>query len=97
MHREFALHGVEHLSRDRSGRGSLTRDNARWELPADRTKNETRQRRAEPFIHRFGRYMRRLGLAEIRDGHRRSLVNFHSFRRWFATKVEQAGQAATRH
>lgn len=26
------------------------------------------------------------------EGKRRSLVNFHSLRRWFITKAEQAGQ-----
>lgn len=31
---------------------------------------------------------------EIIPGKRRSLVNFHSFRRWFVTKAERAGQMA---
>lgn len=29
---------------------------------------------------------------DTREGKRRGLVNFHSFRRWFITKAEQAGQ-----
>lgn len=41
---------------------------------------------------RFGYYRKRVGIHELPDGKRRSLVNFHSFRRWFITKAEQAGQ-----
>jgi integrase len=33
-----------------------------------------------------------LGVDDKRPGARRSKVNFHSFRRWFATKTEDAGQ-----
>jgi integrase len=41
---------------------------------------------------RFGRYRQSVGVHERPDGKRRSLVNFHSFRRWFITKAEEAGQ-----
>ncbi|MDY8109211.1 integrase [Fulvimarina sp. 2208YS6-2-32] len=37
-------------------------------------------------------YRRSIGVDEVVPGHRRSKVNFHSFRRWFATKAEQADQ-----
>jgi integrase len=40
----------------------------------------------------FGRYRQRVGVDERQDGQRRSLVNFHSFRRTFVTLAEQAGQ-----
>lgn len=40
---------------------------------------------------RFGYYRRRVGVHDPRPGARRSKVNFHSFRRWFATKAEEAG------
>ena len=40
----------------------------------------------------FTRYRVALGVADNREGRRRSLVNFHSFRRWFTTQAEQAGQ-----
>jgi integrase len=36
--------------------------------------------------------IRRLGLAEMVDGKRRSLVNFHSLRRGFITAAFRAGQ-----
>lgn len=41
---------------------------------------------------RFAYYRTRLGVNDKRPGARRSKVNFHSFRRWFATKAEEAGQ-----
>jgi integrase len=41
---------------------------------------------------RFATYRRRVGVNDARNGARRSKVNFHSFRRWFATKCEEAGQ-----
>jgi integrase len=39
---------------------------------------------------RFVTFRRALGVDERVEGKRRSLVNFHSFRRWFITKAEQA-------
>lgn len=41
---------------------------------------------------RFAYYRKRVGVDDKRPGARRSKVNFHSFRRWFATKAEDAGQ-----
>lgn len=40
---------------------------------------------------RFGTYRRRMGVDDRREGARRSKINFHSFRRWFATNCEEAG------
>ncbi|QTI78329.1 tyrosine-type recombinase/integrase [Roseomonas marmotae] len=40
----------------------------------------------------FEYYRRRVKVDESRPGKRRSLVNFHSFRRWFITRAERAGQ-----
>jgi len=45
-----------------------------------------------PAVKRFSRYIREVNVAVLIDGKRRSLTNFHSFRRWFVTKAEQAGQ-----
>lgn len=39
----------------------------------------------------FGRYRERVGVEDKAPGQRRSLVNFHSFRRTFVTLAEQAG------
>lgn len=43
---------------------------------------------------RFGNYRKRGGVAvdEVAEGKRRSLVNFHSFRRWFITAATRAEQ-----
>jgi integrase len=54
------------------------------ELQAERDPGDT-------FGKCFARYRERLGVDDKRDGKRRSLVNFHSFRRWFVTQAEQAG------
>jgi integrase len=40
---------------------------------------------------RFGRHRKRLGIHEQAEGQRQSNIDFHSFRRWFITKAEQAG------
>lgn len=45
----------------------------------------------DTFGKRFNRYRKALGVDDKRDGHRRSLVNFHSCRRWFTTQAEMAG------
>ena len=53
----------------------------------------SQRERSSPAVKRFSRYTRALGVAVVVPGKRRSLVNFHSFRRWFVTKAEHAGQA----
>ena len=40
----------------------------------------------------FTKYRREVGVDEQIEGKRRSLVNFHSFRRWFITEAERANQ-----
>lgn len=44
-----------------------------------------------PVSKRFGRYRQTVGVHDRAPGQRASAVDFHSFRRWFATKAEQAG------
>lgn len=41
---------------------------------------------------RFAAYRKKFGIDDKPEGRRRSLANFHSFRRWFITEAEQAGQ-----
>jgi integrase len=50
------------------------------------------QEQSMPAVKAFGYYRKKMGVDESRPGKRRGLVNFHSFRRWFITKAEQAGQ-----
>lgn len=44
------------------------------------------------FGKRFHRYRLALGVDDRREGRRRSLVNFHSARHWFARSASHAGQ-----
>jgi integrase len=48
--------------------------------------------RSMAISKRFGRYRVRAGVDARREGQRRGLVNFHSFRRWFITMAERGGQ-----
>ena len=60
------------------------------EWPAPRA-NSMRERSFKAS-NAFTEYRRSVGVDERVEGKRRSLVNFHSFRRWFITKAEQADQ-----
>jgi len=59
-------------------------------VPAPQANSE----REESFkaFNAFTTYRRGVGVDEVIPGKRRSLVNFHSFWRWFITKTEQADQ-----
>lgn len=60
------------------------------EWPEPKAKGSMRER-SSYFSKRFTLYRRNLGVADVIEGKRRSLVNFHSWRRWFITKMERAG------
>ncbi|MBW7055989.1 tyrosine-type recombinase/integrase [Paracoccus bogoriensis] len=45
----------------------------------------------DTFGKRFKRFREAVGVDDRREGTRRSLVNFHSARRWFTTKARHAG------
>lgn len=51
----------------------------------------TARERSSRAVKAFQRFRLACGVDDTREGQRRSLVNFHSFRRWFITKAEQAG------
>ncbi|PWE56353.1 integrase [Metarhizobium album] len=53
---------------------------------------DTKRERSFKTSNQFTAYARSIGVREERDGRRRSLINFHSFRRWFVTAAERAGQ-----
>lgn len=55
-------------------------------------KADSKRERSFKASNHFTDYRRSVGVNDIRPGNRRSRVNFHSFRRWFITKAEQAGQ-----
>lgn len=67
------------------------KDAKAWLFPEAGEPNRYGQR-SPNAIARFNRYRREVGVHEEREGRRRSLVNFHSFRRWFVTEALRAGQ-----
>lgn len=58
----------------------------------DELRRDADRERSAPLSKRFTRYRKAVGIDERQEGQRRSLVNFHSFRRWFITEAERAGQ-----
>lgn len=60
------------------------------EFPGPKKETSLRERSFKAS-NEFTAYRRRCGVDERIAGKRRSLVNFHSFRRWFITKAERAG------
>lgn len=61
------------------------------EWPPPKKAGSKRERSFKASNH-FMDYRRAVGVDEKVPGKRRSLVNFHSFRRWFVTEAERAGQ-----
>lgn len=61
------------------------------EWPAPKKEGSQRERSFKAS-NQFTDYRRSVGVDHVVPGQRRSLVNFHSFRRWFITKAEQADQ-----
>ncbi len=53
--------------------------------------------RSQKVVKAFTAYRRKLGLDDVPEGARQSRVDFHSFRRWFMTKAEQAHQPPPLH
>jgi integrase len=66
-------------------RGKAPKDWLFHELQGERDPGDT-------FGKRFKRFREGVGVDDRRESVRRSLVNFHSARRWFATKARHAGQ-----
>lgn len=48
--------------------------------------------RSQKVVKAFTNYRRKMGVDDVVEGARQSRIDFHSFRRWFITKAEQAGQ-----
>jgi integrase len=71
--------------------GKMPDDDFFPEWPPVRKKESMRERSFKTSNH-FTAYRRKVGVEEARVDKRRSLVNFHSFRRWFITMAERAGQ-----
>ena len=63
---------------------------AQWLFPEAPEARGGRQRSAA-ISKRFGRYRQACGVHDGVDGARQSLVDFHSWRRWFITTARNAG------
>ena len=59
-----------------------------WPRPRN---TDSKRERSFKCSNAFTDYRRLCGVDEKLEGVRRSLVNFHSFRRWFCTKAERTG------
>ncbi|NOJ48433.1 DUF6538 domain-containing protein [Bradyrhizobium archetypum] len=70
--------------------GKAADDDLFPELPVPPVGSE--RERSMPAVKLFGRYRKAVGVDDQVPGKRRSLVTFHSFRRWFITQAERAGQ-----
>lgn len=80
---------VEIVSRRSEGKEDM--DDIFPEWPGPKNPKSLRERSFKTS-NQFTDYRREVGVDDQKTGKRRSLVNFHSFRRWFATKAEQADQ-----
>lgn len=76
---------------DRRTKGKKPDDPLFPEWPGPKKADSTRERSFKTS-NEFTDYRRSVGVLEELEGRRRSLVNFHSFRRWFCTEAERAGQ-----
>ncbi|MGR9499431.1 DUF6538 domain-containing protein [Rhizobium leguminosarum] len=76
---------------ERRKKGKEHEDDIFPEWPGVKKSTSLRERSFKTS-NEFTTYRRSVGVEDRREGKRRGLVNFHSFRRWFITKAEQAGQ-----
>jgi integrase len=75
----------------RRTKGKSGADDLFPEYPVPKRSSSQRERSFRAS-NEFTEYRRSVGVEEVVPGRRRSLVNFHSFRRYFITKAEQADQ-----
>jgi integrase len=87
--RKVPIHSqlVDIIARRTAGKGMDEPIFPEWPAPSSPLK----ERSYKATMH-FTAYRRSLGIGDEREGRRRALANFHSFRRWFITKAEQADQ-----
>lgn len=76
----------------RRAKGRKPEDEFFPEWPGPKSASSMRER-SSTFSKAFIRYRDRLQVKDNVAGKRRSLVNFHSFRRWFITKAERSGSS----
>lgn len=89
--RAVPIHPVLLAIIERRTHGKGPDDDVFPEWPAPKRVGSVRERSFKAS-NQFTDYRRAVGVDVVVPGKRRSLVNFHSFRRWFITKAEQADQ-----
>lgn len=77
---------------ERRTRGKKPDDPVFPEWPMAKNAATSMRERSFKASNEFTAYRRSVGVADERGDRRRSLVNFHSFRRWFITEAERANQ-----
>ena len=77
---------------ERRTKGKRSDDDLFPEWPSVKKAGSMRERSFKAS-NQFTEYRRSVGVDEVIPGKRRSLVNFHSFRRWFITTAERADQS----
>lgn len=82
---------IARRTKGRSGNEWLLQDGETDDLRKVRQSRAETWDRSMPISKRFGRYRQTVDVHEMADGQVKSAVDFHSFRRWFVTKAEQAG------
>lgn len=87
--RRVPIHSALRQLVERRREGKKPDDEFFPEYPRN-TKDSLRERSFKTSNY-FTIYRRKVGVDARVPGRRRSLVNFHSFRRWFTTRAEQAG------
>ena len=88
--RDVPVHSALASMVERRTAGRSANDPFFPEWPASAKEGSLRER-SFAASNRFTVYRRACGVDEVVAGKRRALVNFHSFRRWFITKAERAG------
>ncbi len=88
--RDIPIHPAlgETLERRIAGKGPG--DDLFPEWPKPKKADSMRERSSKASNH-FTAYRKEVGVHHVIEGRRRALTNFHSFRRWFITKMERAG------
>lgn len=89
--RSVPIHSELRSIVNRRAQGKAPGDWLFHELPPEEPSGDKISERYMRLTKRFANYRKGLGIHEQHEGQRQSRVDFHSFRRWFITKAEQAG------
>jgi len=89
--REVPIHSALKEIITRRTKGKAEGDDLFPEYPVPKANSQ--RERSFRAANQFVKYRRKVGVDDVISGSRRSRVTFHSFRRWFITKAEQADQS----